>query len=87
MTDHPRFQLIDGERDERHRHYHGAGAVDLVLRLADWWLSLPGQQHLGRRCDPLRAFGLVHPSPSTVAQSLSELSRGSAERQPHGERE
>ena len=40
MTDHPRFQMVGGESYLRHGHYHGAPVVDLLLRLADWWLSL-----------------------------------------------
>jgi hypothetical protein len=39
MTDHPRFRFIAGEHDVRHRHYHGAPVVDLVLGLVDWWLK------------------------------------------------
>ena len=49
MTDHPRFRLIDGEPGQRHRHYHGAPAVDLVFRLADWWLSLRRRHRNTRR--------------------------------------
>lgn len=41
MTDHPRFQLLNAEHDERHRHYHGARAVDFVFGLSDWWLRPP----------------------------------------------
>jgi hypothetical protein len=48
MTDHPGFQLTDGEPDQRHRHYHGGRVVDLVVRLADWWLSLR-RRHRGAR--------------------------------------
>ena len=51
--------MTDGEPDERHCHYHGARVVDLVLGLADWWLSLPGQQHVGRRC--ARSDWRTHP--------------------------
>ena len=40
MTDHPRFQMIGGKSCLRHGHYHGAPVVDLLFRLADWWLSL-----------------------------------------------
>ena len=85
MTDHPRFQLIDGEYGERHRHYHGALAVDLVLHLADWWLSLPGQRHVGHRSEPLRAPGQARLS---AAQLLSQLPQASVshQRRPHEER-
>ena len=40
MTDYPRFQWIDGDPSGSHRHYHGAPVVNLVLRIADWWLDL-----------------------------------------------
>jgi hypothetical protein len=50
MTDHPRFRLINGDPDQRHRHYYGAPVVDFVLRLADWWFNDPH-----RRRDALRS--------------------------------
>ena len=40
MTDYPRFQWIDGDPSDSHHHYHGAPVVNLVLRIADWWLDL-----------------------------------------------
>jgi hypothetical protein len=30
MTDHPRFEPVKGPPDTAHRHYGGAGLVDLV---------------------------------------------------------
>jgi hypothetical protein len=85
MTDQPRFQLIDGEYGQRHRHYHGAPAVDLVLYLADWWLKLPGQRHVGSYSELLRAPGRAGAS---AAQLRSQLPPASASRQRrlHGER-
>ena len=37
MTDHPRYEPVKGPPDTAHRHYGGAGLVDLVLRLVDRW--------------------------------------------------
>jgi hypothetical protein len=37
-TDHPRFQPVPARADTCHRHYHGGPQVELVFRLADWWL-------------------------------------------------
>lgn len=36
--DHPRFDRIQGNRENLHLAYHGGAAVDLVLRLVDRWL-------------------------------------------------
>jgi hypothetical protein len=38
-VDHPRFEPVKGGPDDAHRHYHGGRLVNLVLRLADWWLG------------------------------------------------
>jgi hypothetical protein len=35
MTDHPRYEPVKGPPETAHRHYGGAGLVDLVLRLVD----------------------------------------------------
>jgi hypothetical protein len=42
MTDHPRFEPVKGPPDSAHRHYGGAGLVDLVLRLVDRWRGSAG---------------------------------------------
>ena len=38
VTDHSRFQPTRARADTCHRHYHGGPQVELVFRLADWWL-------------------------------------------------
>src|SRR5215510_15411492 len=35
--DRPRFQRVEGKRDELHRRYHGGGVVEAVFRLVDAW--------------------------------------------------
>jgi hypothetical protein len=42
MTDHPRYEPVKGPPDTAHRHYGGAGLVDLVLRLVDRWRGSAG---------------------------------------------
>ena len=42
MTDHPRYETVKGPPDTAHRHYGGAGLVDLVLRLVDRWRGSAG---------------------------------------------
>ena len=86
MTDHPRFQLVKAENDKRHRHYHGAPAVDFVLGLADWWLS-PPQRQAGRRNAPLRASVPARLSALSATQFVKQLWRGLAldQRRPNGE--
>ena len=64
MTDHPRFQSIDGEHEDRHRHYYGAPAVDLVLGLLDWWLT-HGSRATAIR---FRAFNVTGRTHHDVAQ-------------------
>ena len=49
MTDYPRFQWIDGDPSDSHRYYHGAPVVNLVLRVADWWLNL-SSKHRRETC-------------------------------------
>lgn len=39
MTDHPRFQIVNGEPDRCYRQYHGSALVALVFKAADWWLK------------------------------------------------
>lgn len=86
MTDHPRFQLLNAGHDERHRHYHGARAVDFVLGLSDWWLR-PPQRKAGRRIAPLHASVPARLSALTATQFVKQLSRGLAldQRRPNGE--
>ena len=48
MTDYPRFQWIDGDPSDSHRYYHGAPVVNLVLRVADWWLNLSSKHRRER---------------------------------------
>ena len=38
VTDYPRFQPTRARADTCHHHYHGGPQVELVFRLADWWL-------------------------------------------------
>ena len=33
--DYPRFERIEGPQDRLHLAYHGGGAVELVLKIAD----------------------------------------------------
>ena len=37
MTDQPRFRIVGGDLDERHRHYYGGAQVDLFFKLIDTW--------------------------------------------------
>jgi len=45
--DRPRFQRVEGARDELHRRYHGGGVVEAVFRLVDAFSQ--GRLRLGRR--------------------------------------
>ena len=87
MTDHPRFEFVNCERDDRHSHYHGARAVDFVLGLADWWLDLARQRQIGHCVDPLRASRPKSPSASTATRFLNQLAHLLAlhQRRPKGE--
>ena len=38
MTDHPRFERVEGPIETLYARYHGGGLVAFVLRLADLWL-------------------------------------------------
>jgi len=38
MTDHPRFERLEGPAETMHHRYHGGGLVAFVLWLADLWL-------------------------------------------------
>jgi len=38
MTDHPRFERVEGPVETLHDRYHGGGLVAFVFRLADLWL-------------------------------------------------
>jgi transposase-like protein len=49
MTDHPRFEPIQGVRDEVHLRYHGGRLVDLVLRLADRWQTMHRSRNVEQR--------------------------------------
>jgi len=35
--DRPRFQRLEGARDELHHRYHGGALVEAVFRLVDAW--------------------------------------------------
>ena len=37
MTDHPRFERVEGPVETLHDRYHGGALVAFVLRLADLW--------------------------------------------------
>jgi len=37
MTDHPRFERLQGPAETMHARYHGGGLVAFVLWLADLW--------------------------------------------------
>jgi hypothetical protein len=37
MTDHPRFERVEGPVETQHDRYHGGALVAFVLRLADLW--------------------------------------------------
>ena len=39
MTDHPRFQRLEGPGEAMHDRYHGGGLVAFVFWLADLWLQ------------------------------------------------
>ncbi|HEU0060105.1 MAG TPA: hypothetical protein VFR19_09535 [Hyphomicrobiaceae bacterium] len=39
MTDHPRFERLEGPAETMHGRYHGGGLVAFVLWLADLWTS------------------------------------------------
>jgi hypothetical protein len=45
--DRPRFQRVEGARDELHRRYHGGGVVEAVFCLVDAFYQ--GRLQLGRR--------------------------------------
>jgi hypothetical protein len=68
MTDHPRFQLINCDPDQSHRHYHGAPLVDLVLWLADWWLKVRNRHRVARG----RALAHGH-SPSPLSPNGTSI--------------
>jgi hypothetical protein len=72
MTDHPRFQRMDAELGHLHRQYHGAIVVDLVFRLADWWIKRGRRQHGAslHRYAPTRAW----PRIATLAATAILLS-------------
>jgi hypothetical protein len=38
MTDHPRFERVEGPVETLHDRYHGGGLVAFVFRLADLWV-------------------------------------------------
>ena len=52
MTDHPRFERVEGPIETLHVRYHGGGLVAFVLRLADLWLR---RRPLGWASLPWRA--------------------------------
>ena len=39
MTDHPRFERLQGSAETMHRRYHGGNFVAVILWLADLWMA------------------------------------------------
>ena len=39
MTDHPRFERLQGSAETMHRRYHGGNLVAVILWLADLWMA------------------------------------------------
>lgn len=39
MTDHPRFERLQGSAETMHRRYHGGKLVAVILWLADLWMA------------------------------------------------
>ena len=73
MTDYPRFQWIDGDPSDSHRHYHGAPVVNLVLRIADWWLNLsPAAPILGNPDDAHISTSFVERQNLTMRMQRSQ---------------
>ena len=64
MTDHPRFQIVTAEPDQRYRAYHGAALVAWVLGAADWWLDRrsPERFFAPRVSEPQATSNQRHPS-------------------------
>jgi len=48
MTDHPRFEAVEGPAETLHQRYHGGALVGFILRLADRYLE-PRKPWLERR--------------------------------------
>src|SRR5262245_27008778 len=59
MTDYPRYEAVKGPPETAHRHYGGAGLVDLAFRVADRWCG-------GAGAAAVRAAPALDPSSSPV---------------------
>ena len=59
MTDHPRFERVEGPIETLYARYHGGGLVAFVLRLADLWLL---RRPLGWASLPRRARAAASPA-------------------------
>jgi hypothetical protein len=88
MPDHPRFKIIDGELEDRHRHYYGAPAVDLVLGLVDRCFTSSSRLHAAGRSEQLHPFRQARLGHPAAAELWSQMARATAphQRRPHGER-
>ena len=59
MTDHPRFERVEGPIETLYARYHGGGLVAFVLRRADLWLL---RRPLGWASLPRRARDAASPA-------------------------
>lgn len=66
MTDHPRYEQVKGPPDTAHRHYGGAGLVELVFSLTDRWRGSAGAATVrgARALDPSSGPIEIHERPS-----------------------
>ena len=64
--DYPRFDRIQGDRENLHLAYHGGAAVELVLRFVDRWL-------IKRPAAPLST--VLTPTGPTIAPDLLATSQ------------
>ncbi|HKB39065.1 MAG TPA: hypothetical protein VKD72_21680 [Gemmataceae bacterium] len=69
MTDYPRYEAVKGPPETAHRHYGGAGLVDLVFRLADRWCG-------GAGAAAVRAAPALDPSSGQIEIRVRPLRRG-----------
>ena len=68
MTDHPRFEPLQGSPDTMHVRYHGGALVASVLWLADQWVA--------RRAWPQRARSFGEPARAVRRARLRVLLTG-----------